>query len=125
MGRSCYVDSAWAEFVTVYQSASPYDFFRADLASGDFAFPALIAAHLRRAASASLGLMAIERPGGLPQRLAEPCSASIARDRRSRSAINSATIWSIRDVIADRDPILGFRRGSTSFMATALSAGRS
>jgi hypothetical protein len=91
-------------------------FFFAAFANGDFAFPALISAHLRRAASAiafrpaalmvrltgfgaaGLGVVAattarLAGPGGLPRRLAGPSSASIARDKRSRSAMSKETIW--------------------------------
>jgi hypothetical protein len=79
----------------------------------DGVFPALIAAHRFREASAIafLPVALILRfrwpgagaedfgadaflPGGRPRRFAGPSSASIARDRRSRSAISKATICS-------------------------------
>jgi len=82
-----------------------------NLANGDGVLPALIAAQrfftasaiafrpaalsvrLALAGAAEVGLLT--DPGGRPRLFSEPCSASIARDKRSRSAINRETIWSV------------------------------
>jgi hypothetical protein len=93
--------------------------FFAVFAKGDGALPARMAAQRRLAASAIAFRPAALRvrlpeaaagaeagaeagaaaltvdPGGRPRRLTEPCSASIARDRRSRSATSKATICSV------------------------------
>jgi hypothetical protein len=120
-----------------------YFFFFAAFANGDFAFPALISAHLRRAASAialrpaalsrrlaslgaaGLGVVAVTigflpGPGGLPRRLAGPCSASIARDSRSRSAMSKATIWS---VCMNEGNIVG-RFGSTNGVCSLVGGNK-
>src|SRR5258707_11336585 len=100
-------------------------FFLARFANGEGALPALIAAHRFLAASAiafrpaalrvrlpfagALGAAGCDRfdasraaaaffrpdPGGRPRRLSGPARASIALDRRSRSAISKATMCSV------------------------------